>query len=309
MGKLGYKKKKINFLAVFFVTAMSHPLSARQILQLLRPLGPDVVDTAADNLERLQREHPGLAVVSVRELFAGFESHLRDRARQLFAAAGRLDPEFQAAAGPKPAARIPSIHYGGALPPRFTPAALRWLFTQMAEVKKAAAAILRQGLAISPSHIVISACQDDFMTITATNTDKTSVNLYSQTPLVTRRGNRFVYFGDPQYPPSSETVSHWQLHQSLREAQAGPWSHVLHFHHAGLRDAALAGRALRAGRMAIPCIDPAAYGSAQQGKALARALLQARTQAATVAGHGTWFVGRSLPETMRLAKYAARAFH
>jgi ribulose-5-phosphate 4-epimerase/fuculose-1-phosphate aldolase len=289
--------------AVFFFTALSPRLTPARLAALLAPLGPDPVDLATANLRRLRAEHPGLAVVSVRELFAGAEARLRSRAQALFRRAGLLR-RYGRPEGAGPESRRAAARYGGAFPPGLAPGAARWLFARMADIRDTAAAVLHEGLALSSSHVVLSARHGDFLTITATDTDKRQVQLFSQTPLVTKRTRAYVYYGDPAFAPSSETAAHWELHRALGPAGAC----LLHFHHAGLRDAACPGEMLSPGGVRIPCVAPRPYGTPAQGRELAAALRRARAGAVTVAGHGTWFAAPSFAAALTRARRAVAAW-
>jgi len=292
-------------VTVFFGRHLSRPVSRRRLAVLLAPLGDAFAQQALVNLRRLRRRHPGLEVLSVRELFAGAESLLRTRAQALFCRAGLLQPFGREVRAPHPDARV---RYGGTWPAGLASGQARWLFRQMGDMQETAAAVLREGMAISSSHIVLSACRGRFLTITATDTDKSRVGLYAHTPLAAKAGRDFVYFGDPHFPPSSELASHWTLHAALRPWLGAESFCILHFHHAGLRAAARPGEALRLGKERLPCIVSPPYGSAALGRAMARALRAGAARAVTVADHGTWFVGKSFPAALRRARGTVRRF-
>jgi len=292
-------------IEVFFVTHLSQPVTPAQLQAILRPLGAPLVRRAAKNLRELCLRHPGLAVISVRELFAGVESDLRAQALDLFRKAEALQPYgMEALAGESKAAK-PVVGYGGPFPERRRSVDLHWFFARMQEMQATAAAVLREGMAVSSTHIVISARRGDVMTITAANTDKFQVHLFSQTPLVMTARKGFVYYGDRQYPPSSEAASHWHLHQALPAAGGAC---LLHFHHAGLRDAVHAGEVLHLGSLRIPCMTPLIYGTREQGLAMAQTLRRHRTRAVTVAEHGTWFAAKDFASALKLARGAVRRF-
>jgi ribulose-5-phosphate 4-epimerase/fuculose-1-phosphate aldolase len=296
------RRQAADRLAVFFVTHISRPLTATELARVLAPLGRPLVRRVLDNVRVLRRRHPDLAVVSIRELLAGTEAALRSQVRARFDSLRWLTPFRRPAAGPAAAA------YAGPYPAVLQPADARWLFSRMAEMQTVAADVLRTGLAVSSSHIVISARRGRFLAITATDTDKSEVRLYSHTPLVTLAGKRLRYYGDRAHPPSSETLSHWYLHRALARLDPGAAACLLHFHHVGLREAAQAGTDLNLGQWRIPCVAPRAYGSREQGLAMATAMHRARSRAVTVAAHGTWFAGNSLPTAYRLARRLARLF-
>ncbi len=298
--RFGHTSERV---AVFFVTHLSRPLSGAELARALAPLGRPLAQRARENWLALRRRHPGLAVISVRELLAGAEAELRDRLRERFRSLGWLAPYSRAAAR---AAAAPA--YAGPYPPRLPAPDARWLFAQMVDIQSTAAAVLREGLAVSPSHVVLSARRRGFMTITATDTDKSEVCLYGHTPLVAQRGSGLVYYGDRAHPPSSEARSHWHLHQALARWDPAGAACLLHFHHAGLRDAARVGADLRLGAWRLPCISPRAYGSRGQGLALAAAMRRARSRAVTVAAHGTWFAGASQAAALKLARRLTRLF-
>jgi len=294
-------------IEVFFATHLSRPVNAVQLRSILEPLGPEVMRRALANWRELQRRHPGLAVISVRELFAGVEQDVRDRALKRFTAARALQPY----GNPAPSGVLVAktvVRYGGPYPEALPPRQARWFFERMREIQTTAAAVLQEGLAVSSSHVVISARQGRWMTITATNTDKTQVHLFSQTPLVTQTAGRFTYYGDPSFPPSSETDSHWHLHGALEPLAPAAGRFLLHFHHAGLRDAVRAGETLALGSLRIPCMAPLTYGTRDQGLAMAAAMRRADTRALTLAEHGTWFTERSFAAALRLARKAVSTY-
>lgn len=289
--------------AVLFFTHISPPLTPGRLSSLLAPLGADAAELAAANLRHARAAHPRPAVVSVRDLFAGAEERLRARAQALFRRAGLLRRYGRPAPGGRRSHRA-AARYGGAYPNALAPAAARWLFARMAEIQTTAAAVLREGLAVSSSHVVLSARRGAWMTVTATDTDKREVRVYSQTPLVTRTSRGFVRYGDPEFTPSSETASHWELHRALGSSGAC----LLHFHHDGLRDAARTGTVLCFGGVRIPCVAPRSYGSPLQGQELVAALRRARARAVTIAGHGTWFAAASFPAALSCARRAVAAW-
>jgi ribulose-5-phosphate 4-epimerase/fuculose-1-phosphate aldolase len=293
-------------VAVFFVTHLSRPVSEPRLARLLGRLGAPVVRRALANLRDLRRRHPDLAVISVRELLAGTEADLRIRVLKLFSAAGALQ-SYGVPESPGARAKQPPLPYGGPWPRTLKAPEAAWFFTRMQEIQATAAAVLRAGLAVSSTHIVISARRGRFMTITASDTDKSQVRLFSHTPLVTQASKRFVYYGDKGFPPSSETASHWHLHQALASQLPRRGEFLVHFHHDGLRAAARPGKILTRGLLRIPCIAPLRYGSRAQGLAMAAAMRRAGSSAVTIAHHGTWFTGASFAEALRTARQAVRA--
>ena len=291
-------------VAVFFGDWISAPVRAADLARLLAPLGRGPASRAAARLRAGLRRHPGTAVISVRDLFTGEETFLRDRARKAFRAAGclqRLGKSTAAAAAARPI-------YGGALPSRIPGGALFRLFRAMNRIRTTAAAVLEEGLAVSSTHVVISRREGRWMTITATDTDKHRVAVYSHTPLVQRRGGRFVFYGDPHHLPSSETESHWYLHQALTAWKSREGAALLHIHHPGLRESASDGVCHDLGGQRIVGMEPRTYGSREQGEAMAALVRRHRAGAVTLCGHGTWFYGATVTAALVRARKMIRSF-
>jgi ribulose-5-phosphate 4-epimerase/fuculose-1-phosphate aldolase len=168
----------------------------------------------------------------------------------------------------------------------------------------------------SPTHIVMSKIINiklgdtdifgKYLVITAGKTDKSNLIIPSQTPIVHFDGNEWTYWGDPQCIPSSETLSHWTIHEqlSISEGVCSDRPFLLHAHFSDIiafsdrhRDKYL----LPLGDQRLPNLDWIAHGTVELGDAIASAMLTNNTPVAVVKDHGPWFACQTLSEGLTRA--------
>jgi ribulose-5-phosphate 4-epimerase/fuculose-1-phosphate aldolase len=283
--------KSSSKLAVFFFTHVTEPLRQSDIWDTLKPLGSRWLQLAKRNVQNLTKRFPGLKVITIRELLAGIENQVQQDVLKLFKQTKTL--QQLGSRSPMPP-QDGTPRYQGKFPLKIKLQDAQRMFAAMGLMQDMAAEILKRGWALSSSHIVLSAWFDQTMVITASNTDKHAVQLYSQTPIVQRQQQRWIYFGDKAFRPSTEMVCHWYIHAMLQKGKKMPFQALVHFHHQGLREVGQVHRVWCHNNIRIPCVAPETYGSQQMGEIMASAFEKQQVRAVTVANHGTWFLGSSL---------------
>jgi ribulose-5-phosphate 4-epimerase/fuculose-1-phosphate aldolase len=145
-----------------------------------------------------------------------------------------------------------------------------------------------------------------FAVMTAEKTDKTNLLIPSQTPVVSKRGSTWLFYGDPSTRPTSELVSHWTIHQKLC-ASSSAWRRrraIFHAHMIELIE--LSRRHLEqtiapVGGKAVPNLDWTNHGTIRLGEQIAAGMLERDSQIAIVKHHGPWFVSESLEQGLDMA--------
>ncbi len=187
-------------------------------------------------------------------------------------------------------------------------------FDKMREVQKDMKRIGRQTSRqkCSRTHIVMSMAlgnawltDDDlenrWMVISSTKTEKGSLLIPSQTPVVQKKESRWVFYGDVEAPPSSELECHWMMHEIFADS-GKPWSDLKCIFHAHLVDMIeLSARfreqsEFKIGDLLVPNIDWFPHGTCELGKKIAQAMIRVERRVAVVKEHGPWFVSPTLGE-------------
>jgi len=148
--------------------------------------------------------------------------------------------------------------------------------------------------------------EDDsrFMVVTAKRTDKTRIEIPFDTPIVqyNERENVCYYFGSPEKLPSSESVVHWIIHNSLLD-NGLDYKVVVHTHSPNLvMNYAWRGKALEVNGKTVPCIGWIKYGTPELGKHIANALRMHKTEAVIVEAHGLWVVSNDFERAIIAAE-------
>jgi ribulose-5-phosphate 4-epimerase/fuculose-1-phosphate aldolase len=145
------------------------------------------------------------------------------------------------------------------------------------------------------------------MVVTATNSDKSHLLLFAETPLVVEKEGVLIYHGDPSRPPSSEAVPHWFIHSHLSAHGLEAWRCILHVHSDPLNTLAQAGDVKLDGGIFLPTVPHVEYGTERMGRLLAEAMTRCGTTGASVQNHGQWFVAQSFPAVLAQAVHAHEA--
>ena len=288
---------------VFFGQVSTRLMTVFDLISALRTFEPSKLYCCLQNVEK----HFSLApvpVITVRELLRSYLEGELGEAQALFDGAGlieRVHPDASDVRTHVEGHRPRQIVYEGVLPARFESGTLQGLFEAMEDVRRVGARALTAGVTASPTHIVISrwgAAPEPWMVITATNTDKSQLALFADTPIVLEDENRLVFFGDPGRLPSSEAVPHWYIHKELFGKGDRPFSCLVHFHSPRLNALALRGDIQLLGGLiaTVPHID---YGTVQMGRLIVQAMIEKDVRAVSVQKHGQWFAADSLSQALQ----------
>jgi hypothetical protein len=278
-------------------------------------LDPGKVALCLENVERLlsaRIERP-VSYLSVRDLFARHTEREYAEAQDLFEIASMIEPvhrDIEDVRQHLDGGKARQAKHGGLFPEGLSLAELRLATSTMEEIRAVGAEVIDAGLTRSPMHIVISCwlqTQLPWMVVTATDSDKSRLLLFVETPVVTERDDAFIYYGDPSRLPSSEAVPHWFIHNDLRAASRDAWRCLLHIHSDPLNDLAESGDIRLEGDIFLPTLPHIEYGSERMGHMLAEVMIRNEVAAATVKNHGQWFVARSFEAALRQAVRAHEA--
>ncbi len=151
----------------------------------------------------------------------------------------------------------------------------------------------------SETHIVLSAAFKlengrNIVVISATNTDKNNLLVYSQTPIVWKNGEGLKYFCDPSHRPSSEILAHWVLHEKLKDR----YSCLVHSHAVDILDYVKLSdtdgfRNLILPEGEIKTISWESQGTEQFGEHIYQGIKESELPATVVEDHGIWIAGES----------------
>jgi hypothetical protein len=155
-------------------------------------------------------------------------------------------------------------------------------------------------------HIVVSTLltfeEEDFMVITAGNTNKRYAAIWGHTPIVFKHEEKMKWHGQQEYRPSSETENHWYLHSQLKKDGSRA---IIHAHFADIIEKVQAKKEyLKVGDEMIPAItfDTKDYGTEKFGKTILPLFANSSFNAVIIVNHpGVWIVGKTTDDCM--AKY------
>ena len=163
----------------------------------------------------------------------------------------------------------------------------------------------------SETHIVLSSLfktenGNEFMIISATNTDKNSLVFFAHTPLVWPVDKQWNFFGDEDFFPSSETRSHWRLHHDLLDKLDNDLNYIVHCHSVDVLDYVKPQedslRDIDFSKGRIKTLGWAPHGNADFGGILAHGMLQSSIPAVVIEDHGLWVAGRTFDEASDLMR-------
>ncbi len=253
-----------------------------------------------------------VALLSIRDIFEDYDASLAEENKEHFLKANLLQERF-----PHPSESDrerysydpPTIRHQGAFPTFVNRKDIDSVFAKMEEVKSFSARLIREGATISFTHMVLSAymiCnQKPIMLITASNTYKDRLKVYSDTPIVTE-DEGYLYFGDSSMRPSSEAIPHWIIHSMLFAQNDNRYHSIIHIHNEELT--AIAEHSdVRLGPVFIPTIPHYDFGTEQIGREIAKSLLNNQVSGVSVRSHGQWFVGPSFDSVFRAIADAIEA--
>lgn len=300
---------------IFFGQHSSRPITIYQLFETLATLEPAKLYLCLENVERIlskSSDHP-VSYLSIRDLFERHTEKEFAEVHELFSRNHLLRPVHRAPEDVKQhpdGRKARQVKYGGLVPSGLSLEDLSLAADMMKEVRLLGTEVIRSGLTFSPTHIVISRwspAQSPWMIVTATNSDKSRLLLFAETPIVTQMGEALVYFGDPSKPPSSEAVPHWIIHRNLHGAGCSMWSCILHVHSDPLNTLAEQGDVMLNEGIFLPTVPHIEYGTERMGRMLAETMIHSKTAAASVQHHGQWFVAQSFDDALQQAVRAHEA--
>jgi len=291
------RKFKANFLE-----SVSAWVTVGKFIHLNQRMDLAVLCQVIENLVSVMLSSPAATVISIRDL-------LRDTAKS-------YETELRLRLDPKPLLLNPDdeelYRRGSEVRPRwvgvFPPVDARDL-SSIAEAQSAIreyASRTASEVATSSTHIVLSEIlfwpDRPMMVITAGHTDKKNGLLIpSHTPVVEERAGEFLYYGDPDKPPSSELVSHWHVHRRLLDSN-NPFLKecrtIVHCHSDEILAVIRAEGVAQLNGHTVRAVNWTAHGTEAMGRAMADAFESAESAdelGVIVLEHGIWQVGKTFP--------------
>jgi len=292
---------------IFFEQYVTRPFTIYQLFEALAILDPAKLYLCLENV----LSHPD-PYLSVRDLFARHTASEYANAQELFKAKGMIQPVHRAEEDVRQhfeGRKAGQVKYGGPIADGFSLEELKSAASTMEEIRTFGAEVIRADLVLSPTHITISCWSRTipWMVVTSTDSDKSQLLLFAETPVVTQKGGLLTYYGDPSRLPSSEAVPHWFIHTDLCAANREAWRCVLHIHSDPLTSLAENGDVRFDGGIFLPTLPYIEYGTERMGHMLAEAMIRSETTAASVQNHGQWFVAHSFDDALRQARLAHEA--
>jgi ribulose-5-phosphate 4-epimerase/fuculose-1-phosphate aldolase len=164
----------------------------------------------------------------------------------------------------------------------------------------------------SRTHIVMSSIigegwlnkeksEEKYMVITGGKTDKSELLIPSQTPIIKKVGNTYIYYGDESCKPSSELLSHWSMHERLSK-EGENYSNLKCIFHAHLVDIIsfsnnnINKSQLKINGDLVPNIDWQLHGTSKLGEEIISAVTHLKSRMAIIKNHGPWFFAESMKD-------------
>ncbi|MFA5031851.1 MAG: class II aldolase/adducin family protein [bacterium] len=289
--KKGWGNRKFRILYGHFITK---PMTVYEYIDACISNPPKQLFFAVQNIYN-KFKNPKITLLSVRDIFEGHQNELMIENKSCLGKKGLIETKVALMPGK---IKVPEIEYKGVLPESLSKEELYSLFERMAEIKKSAKMLVEAEATTSLTHIVISSfykCKDrNFMIITATNTSKDKISMFSETPIVTK-DKKYYYYGDYLIKPSAESAPHWVIHSTLhKDKNPLCWS-IIHIHNDRMTKISEHSN-IKLKSVYIPVITKFSYSTEEIGKEIAGMLKEHKTFGVSVKAHGQWFVGKNLIE-------------
>lgn len=236
-------------------------------------------------------------ILSIRDILEYYESDLAEDNKNWFTNKDLIEtPHRSKEDVAQHSHQPPSMNYGEILPDFLSREDFYYLFARMGEIRKHAKYLIDERATISLTHIVISAylkCKNNknVMIITASNTYKDRLKIFSEMPIVTRECG-FIYYGDISKKPSTEAVPHWVIHSRMSEENDARYKCIVHIHNEQMTTMS-ENSEIKVDSVFIPTIPHYDYGTEEIGGKIFEAIRVNNTFGVSVKAHGQWFVGEN----------------
>ncbi len=239
-----------------------------------------------------------VSLLSVRDILEDYEDTLVHENIEHFKKRALIEDKFPHQSErdkEKHAYKPPTVNYKGLFPEFLNKKDINYVFKKMEEIRRFSEFLINEEATISFTHIVLSSyyiCKKKpIMLITASNTLKDRLRIFSDIPVVVRE-EEFYYFGDVSMRPSTETIPHWIIHSKLHQEHLSRYASIIHIHNEEMTTIAEHSDVM-AGNILIPTIPHYDYGTEKIGNEIANSMLKNNVYGVTVKAHGQWFVGES----------------
>jgi ribulose-5-phosphate 4-epimerase/fuculose-1-phosphate aldolase len=300
----------INFLSYY-----TDEMTLQEMMTALRGIDAQSLASIVEAVVYELMEDPAVKLISTRDALAGITNSVEDECRTTFEVAKLLHRYLghqNDMNGWQSGLLLgDELVYGGLDSP-LTPGSTEFdaMRKVQQDMKRIGRQIARQKC--SRTHIVMSTALGDawttdnapdekWMVITSKKTDKSDLLIPSQTPVVHKKGDKWLYYGDVSAQPSSELASHWGMHEYLGRYDKN-WSNlksILHAHLVDVIELSATNRnrsEIQIGACTVPNINWSPHGTPDLGERIIKSMIERGVRIAVVKEHGPWFVSQTLSE-------------